>query len=273
VRKGELSEKRIDQSVSRLLAVRFGLGIFENPYVDPDVAEATVRKASFQQQGLDAQRKSLVLLHNDKSLLPLERGAKVYAEGVNPQLLQARGFTVVQAPGDADVAVLRVTASAPAAGGPGGRGGRSGAGPGSGQPPSADASGAPGPRGPRGAGMGGMSTGGAAIDLTVPADRLAAVRATLQAVPTVVAMYFDRPYVVPELAKESGALVAHFGVSDEALLDVLSGVHAPTGKLPFELPSSMEAVRAQKEDVPRDSAAPLYPFGHGGTYTAASARK
>ena len=118
-----------------------------------------------------------------------------------------------------------------------------------------------------------MSTGGAPIDLTLPAARLAALRQTMQAVPTIVVMYFDRPYVVPELAKESGALVAHFGVSDEALLDVLSGAHAPTGTLPFELPSSMEAVRAQKEDVPRDSAAPLYPFGHGGTYTAASARK
>ncbi|HTV01382.1 MAG TPA: hypothetical protein VMF13_12615, partial [Luteitalea sp.] len=47
------------------------------------------------------------------------------------------------------------------------------------------------------------------------------------------------------------------------LLDVLSGQHAPTGKLPFELPSSMEAVRAQKEDLPHDSAAPLYRFGHG----------
>ena len=247
VRKGELTEARIDQSVSRLLAVRFGLGIFENPYADPDVAEATIRQAAFERQGLEAQRKSLVLLHNDKSLLPLKRGAKVYAEGVNPHLLQSRGFTVVQTAADADVAVLRVTASAP--------------------PRRPDA------RAPRGAGLGGMSTGGVAIDLTMSADRLAAVRTTLQAVPTVVAMYFDRPYVVPELAKESGALVAHFGVSDEALFDVLSGAHAPTGKLPFELPSSMEAVRAQKEDVPHDSAAPLYSFGHGGTYSAASARK
>jgi beta-glucosidase len=91
--------------------------------------------------------------------------------------------------------------------------------------------------------------------------------------PTVVAMYFDRPYVVPELAKESAAMLAHFGVSDDALLDVLTGVYAPTGKLPFELPSSMEAVRAQKEDVPHDSKDPLYPYGHGITFTAGSARR
>jgi beta-glucosidase len=38
---------------------------------------------------------------------------------------------------------------------------------------------------------------------------------------------------------------------------------SPQGKLPFELPSSMEAVRAQKEDVPHDSKDPLFPYGHG----------
>ena len=91
--------------------------------------------------------------------------------------------------------------------------------------------------------------------------------------PTVVAMYFDRPYVVPEIARESAALLAHFGVSDEALLDVLGGAFAPAGKLPFELPSSMEAVRAQKEDVPYDSRDPLFPFGHGLTYETTTARR
>lgn len=42
-------------------------------------------------------------------------------------------------------------------------------------------------------------------------------------------------------------------------------LHPPSGRLPFELPSSMEAVRAQKEDVPHDWKDPLYPFGHGVT--------
>jgi beta-glucosidase len=118
-----------------------------------------------------------------------------------------------------------------------------------------------------------MNTGGAPIDLTLAPDRLEKLRAVMKAAPTVVAMYFDRPYVVPELARESAALLAHFGVGDEALLDVLSGTYAPTGKLPFELPSSMQAVRDQKEDVPHDSRDPLFPFGHGLTFTPASARR
>ena len=47
---------------------------------------------------------------------------------------------------------------------------------------------------------------------------------------------------------------------------MIFGRFAPTGKLPFELPSSMEAVRKQKPDVPRDSEQPLFAFGHGLTY-------
>lgn len=72
--------------------------------------------------------------------------------------------------------------------------------------------------------------------------------------------------VIPELANESATWLATFGVSDEALLDVLMGKFVPTGKLPFELPFSMEAVRAQLEDVPYDSKAPLFKFGFGLTY-------
>ena len=69
-----------------------------------------------------------------------------------------------------------------------------------------------------------------------------------------------------EIAEKSAGLLAEFGASDAAVLDVLFGRFKPTGKLPFELPSSMEAVRNQKEDLPYDSANPLFPFGHGLSY-------
>ena len=84
-----------------------------------------------------------------------------------------------------------------------------------------------------------------------------------------IVIHFDRPYVVPEIARESAALLATFGATDAALLDVLSGQFTPSGKLPFELPSSMDAVRAQKEDVPFDSKDPLFPFGAGLGYSKA----
>ena len=55
-----------------------------------------------------------------------------------------------------------------------------------------------------------------------------------------------------------------------ALLAVLTGRARPDGKLPFELPSSMTAVEAQRSDVPYDSRAPLYPFGFGRRYAVSS---
>ncbi|MFO7681111.1 MAG: glycoside hydrolase family 3 C-terminal domain-containing protein [Chloroflexota bacterium] len=55
-------------------------------------------------------------------------------------------------------------------------------------------------------------------------------------------------------------------VTDEVVLDASFGAYKPTGKLPVEMPSSMEAVYNQKEDLPCDSENPLFPFGFGLTY-------
>ena len=73
----------------------------------------------------------------------------------------------------------------------------------------------------------------------------------------------NRPAILTELVSVSDALVGTFGVSDEAILDVVFGRHSPNGKLPFELPSSMSEVRTQLEDMPDDTANPLFPYGWG----------
>jgi beta-glucosidase len=88
----------------------------------------------------------------------------------------------------------------------------------------------------------------------------------LNTVPTIVDIYLDRPAVIPEISAKAKGLVANYGASDAALLDVIFGKAKPQGKLPFELPSSMEAVRNQKEDLPYDSKNPLYKFGFGLSY-------
>jgi hypothetical protein len=79
-------------------------------------------------------------------------------------------------------------------------------------------------------------------------------------------IHLDRPAVIPEIVEGCVALLGEFGASDAAVLDVLWGKFNPTGKLPFELPSSMAAVRDQQPDTPCDSANPLFPFGHGLRY-------
>jgi len=104
-------------------------------------------------------------------------------------------------------------------------------------------------------------------DLAFKPDELRRILDVLAKVPTIVDIYLDRPAVIPEIAAQSAALLANFGASDAALLDVIFGRHAPSGKLPFELPSSVEAVQQQKSDLPYDSENPLFPFGYGLTYS------
>ena len=244
VKSVSLAEARIDESARRILRVHFGLGIFENPYANPEEAERTIRKKEFQDKADLAQRKSIVLLKNDKSILPLKKGIRMYVEGLDASVAAQYGYVSTNNPDDADVCIVRVSATG---GGPGGGGRGQGGGRG-------------------GAGGGRPGGGNQPVDLTIPTARLTPVRALMQKKPTIIVMQFDSPYVIPELANESAALLATFGVTDEALFDVLMGKFNPTGKLPFELPSSMEAVRAQFEDVPYDSKDPLFKFGFGLSY-------
>jgi len=90
----------------------------------------------------------------------------------------------------------------------------------------------------------------------------------LETVPTIVNIYVDRGVVMPEISNASAALIADFGAEDSIVLDLIFGKSTPQGKLPIELPSSLQAVENQYEDVPYDSSAPLYPFGFGLTYNA-----
>jgi beta-glucosidase len=63
-------------------------------------------------------------------------------------------------------------------------------------------------------------------------------------------------------------VIANYGASADNFLDVAFGVNGakPMGKLPFDLPRSMEAVAASREDVPFDTENPVFRFGHGLSY-------
>jgi beta-glucosidase len=79
----------------------------------------------------------------------------------------------------------------------------------------------------------------------------------------VLAVDMDRPAVLAGLTSDAAALLAVFGASDDALIDVVTGRAAPAGSLPVELPRTMAAVEGQNPARPDDSARPLYRRGAG----------
>jgi beta-glucosidase len=228
VREGKVSEARIDESVRRLLRDKFRLGLFDDPFVDVDAAEQIVGQPEFRKVGELAQRKSIVLLKNEKASLPLKSGLKIYVENIKPEALSKYGQIVADA-SQADIAILRLNS-------------------------------------PFEKRRGLMERYFHAGELDFKDPEKTRILKILDQIPTVVDIYLERPAVIPEVAEKSAALLANFGATDEAILDVIFGRFEPQGRLPFELPSSMETVRKQKEDLPHDSEDPLFAFGHGLCY-------
>jgi beta-glucosidase len=92
--------------------------------------------------------------------------------------------------------------------------------------------------------------------LVVRMQRLAAVTRL------VVDIVLDRPAVLAPLLPVADAVVASYGTGDGALLEALTGRIPPRGRLPFDLPRSMDQVRGHDEDVPGYDD-PLFRFGDG----------
>ncbi|HKK41368.1 MAG TPA: glycoside hydrolase family 3 N-terminal domain-containing protein [Bacteroidales bacterium] len=233
VKEGKVTESRIDSSVIRLLRLKFELGLFDNPFVDPQTAKEVIGKQEFREAGEEAMRKSLTLLKNENNILPLVPGKlKIYIKNINPEVASLYG-TVVETPKQADIAIIRLQTP---------------------HYPLPEVKGNP---------IAGMFHTG---DLDFKGKELQDILKLEKTVPTVVDIYLDRPAVIPEISHFSKALIANYGASDAALLDVLFGKYKPEGHLPVELPSSMKSVNNQKEDMPYDSGDPLYKFGTGLSY-------
>jgi beta-glucosidase len=233
VERGQVPESRIDESARRLLHEKFALGLFDNPFVDEDAAAVIIGRDDFRAAGLQAQKDALTLLTNHPApdgapTLPLRRGITVYVEGISDEALSAYA-TPVSDPADAEVAVLRLQA-------------------------------------PYAAGGDGFAAFFHQGSLQFPADRLDYLTRLCAQVPTVVDLYLDRPAVATELADGAAALIANFGVTEDALLSVLFGDSGPQGRLPFDLPRSDAAVVASASDVPFDTEDPVFRFGHGLRY-------
>lgn len=243
---GMITDEQIDRAVTRLLIEKFRMGLFENPYVDPDKAEATANCEEFRAMAETAFRKSIVLMRNEGSVLPLKKGVKLYVERVdaggahNAVQVPDNKWDVefVDSPAKADAVVFWVF---------------------------------PGMAG-RGGGFLGGAAGNAPISNLLSANNIDVhyINTIAGRKPTVVAVNCSRPWVLSELqGGASKAWVATFGTTLPALLDVVTGKFNPTGKMPFGLPSSQEAVENNKEDVPSSMEAEGYaliPCGAGLSY-------
>ncbi len=230
VESGQLTEERIDESVRRILRDKFTLGLFDNPYLDEDKARQIAGNEKFMEKGKEAQAKSMVVLKNE-GVLPLKKGVKIYAEGfTNMEALEKYG-EVVKDVAAADIIVKRLTTPFDP---------------------------------PKGESM--LERFFHQGRLNYNEEELAEISGLLEQKPSVIVTHLERPSILTEINEMTGALLADFGTSDEVLADVLFGTRTPEGKLPFELPSSKEAVENQLEDVPYDSKNPLYPFGFGLSY-------
>ena len=91
-----LSQERLDVSARRLLREKFLLGLFEDPFVDVDAADAIVGRADFRAAGDAAQRASITVLTNSTTdavapALPIARGARLYVEGLSPTSRRGMG--------------------------------------------------------------------------------------------------------------------------------------------------------------------------------------
>jgi beta-glucosidase len=294
----EWMRKRFEQSAVRLLRNIFQVGLFENPYVDPQTSKETVGKPAFMQAGYEAQIKSIVLLKNKGAVLPLKKATTVYIPqrfipsvrdffgNTTPEKLEypvnlelvKKYFNVTDDPSKADVAIVFVKS-------PDG---------GVGYDKEDKAKGGSGyvpislQYGPYTAENGreqSMAFGDPVIDSTnknrsykgksITASNssdlksILDTKAAMKGKPVIVSLALSKPSIVAEFENEVQGIVASFGVQDQALLDIVSGAATPSGLLPVQMPANMQTVEAQKEDVPhdmqshKDSEGHVYDFAYG----------
>ena len=234
VESGELPEVRIDISARRILQLKFDLGLFDDPYVDADAVAAKVGRAEARLLGHESQMRAMTLLKNgsaDAAALPLPmESLKIYVDGIDSSAVSAYAV-IADSPQEADVAILRINTPW--------------------YPVESENA---------------FAQDFHHGDLDFKSERKQEILDVLHAVPTIVVIYLDRPAVIPDIVESASAVIADYGASDRAVAEVLFGIARPEGSLPFELPSSMEAVRNQSEDVPRDSQSPLFESGFGLVY-------
>lgn len=290
---------RFEASGIRLLKNIFRVGLFENPYLNADESQATVGKTEFMKAGYDAQVKSVVLLKNHQSVLPVKEKKTVYVPKiytpaakdwwgnyvsakfeypVDTNVLK-KYYNLTLDPAKADFAIVFVSSPQDAGGGysvADRKKGNNGYVPISLQYGTYTATEAREKS---------IAAGDALVDPTIK-DRsyknktnTASNTMDLQTIldtkemmkekPVIVAVTASKPMIFSEFEQVADGIVVNFGVSSQAVLDIISGRREPSGLLPVQMPANMKTVELQKEDVPfdmdchKDADGNVYDFGFG----------
>ena len=231
VKGGMVDMALVDNSVLLLLKEKFALGIFENPYVDEDAAEKIVGNKKFQERADLALRKSIVLLRNEGKTLPLSKKTKVYFEvypkpSKDPGSKKGEIFSendstyhveFVIKPEQADIVLLWIK--------------------------------------PSGTPLFGSKGNPLYVSLSKNGVDVKYINSLIGKKPSILVVNYDNPWVIDEVYNDKTkgnikAVLATFGTTADALIDVAIGKFNPSGKMPFTTPVSEEAVKTNQEDVP-----------------------
>ena len=227
IKDGKISEDRIDQSLRRIYKQKFNLGLFDNPYIHKESLKIFSNLQNIE-KGIEAQKKSLILLKNEDNFLPLKNKKKIHYYGFENNFIKKISQESIE---NSDLIIMKL-------------------------------------KSPKGRFKAKYIMeklfGGGPLDFS--SKELSELIPLIKSKPTIVIINLERPAIIKEISKEARAVIADFNSSNEIIMDLIKGKFNPTGKLPIELPSSMEAVNNQIEDIPYDSKEPLFKFGHGLTY-------
>ena len=235
VRENKIDESRIDLSARRILKNKFELGLFDDPFVDIESVDKLINTQITQKLALDAQRKSVVMLKNS-NLLPLTEETKIYVDGMEFKDSDINKVNTIE---EADVILMYLHTVFNGN-----------------QEPGTDR-----------LFDRFLSNLFPNTDLRFNNQVIKRASEYSQVKPLILVVDLNRPAILSELNDLSDALIGTFGVNDEVIHEIINGKTNPSGKLPFELPSSMSEVEEQFEDVPDDTANPLYKYGYGLSFT------
>lgn len=253
----EVDEERLTDACRRILVAKFQMGLFENPYVDESKAEELIGSDAHKQVAKEAAAKSFTLVKYENAA-PLE-GQKLVVAGALAQDVRAlnsgwtakepieiEGTSILEAiqTKAGDVSFIATAEEVPA-----------------------DLSGVTAVV-VVGEKSGTHDPAWGATTLEFPEEQTALVDALDKAGANVVAVVvMNRAYVLTPIVEKADSvlLVYRPGVTSgaEAVADTLFGENAITGKLPFQIPATMDQVLNQREDLPKDIVDPLYDYGYG----------